>query len=126
MCGHTAGNGEESLISIEANPNAESDELCDHFFIELDPIRDGDFLRRLIAVAPAKWVSLENLCDGLPNLPDGAAEIVAQIPGRFVLCHFDWAGAAIDPRQPKHAIAIGDTASMYHRMQLLGIHEPEA
>ena len=108
-------------IEFGVDPDSATDELCDQFCIELDPIRDLDFLRRLTSSDPATWVRLEDICDGLPQLPDGADEILRQVPDRVVLCHFGWAGADMHEHQPSHVVVVGDTLSMYHRMMLVDV-----
>lgn len=117
-------NDDQHLVNdttIGVDPYAETDDLCDEFIIALDPIRDAAFLQRATSFASGCWIALEELCTGIEELPYTAEALLKRAPRRIRLCHLPWPGAEVDRQQPSHAIALGDTESMYHRMVLLHV-----
>jgi hypothetical protein len=105
-------------IEIGVNPFTEPDQLCENFVFELGPTRDCSFLSRLLERKPAEWIGLDQLCDGLPTLPDGARELIDRIPNRIVLCLLEWAGAQLHSDHPTHVILAADMTSMWFQMML--------
>lgn len=108
-------------VELSVDPHAEAERLYDDFYIELDPIRDQSFFRRLAELEPAQWESLDVLCENLAELPNNAREIIDMYPGRFVLCHLPWIGRRSDENQPYSVILAGDIVSMYHRAMLMNV-----
>lgn len=106
---------------IGVNPHRDAEELYDLFCIELDPVRDQQFLLQLGRLKPGAWGLLETLCANLIELPDHAKEIIDIYPGRFSLCHIPWIGCHTDKNQPDSVILAGDCVSMYHRAMLMNV-----
>lgn len=118
---HNDDTSHVSDIDHGVNPHNDAEELFDLFCIELEPVRDLQFLLRLGRLDPGAWSLLEKLCADLIELPDHAKEIIEAYPGRFSLCHIPWIGRQADKNQPDSIILAGDRVSMYHRAMLMNV-----
>ena len=118
---HTDDTSHGPDFDIGVNPYNDAEELYDLFCIELDPLRDLQFLLQLGRLKPGAWNLLETLCANLIELPDHAKEIIETYPGRFSLCHIPWIGCLTDKNQPDSVIIAGDSVSMYHRAMLMNV-----